>query len=194
MTRRRLGAAAAACAVLAACAHVPAPPGDVDRFEGRLSVQVTGDSERSFSAGFELAGSAEEGRMVLTTPLGMQAAQADWSAQSVRLRSGRGERFFPDLDSLSREALGESMPLPLGAMFDWLHGRPWARAVSVERRGGFEQLGWAVDVSRRAEGWVLAQRLGPPVVTVSVKLDEVQGAADRVGARPDTPGRAGEGR
>ncbi|HSV71823.1 MAG TPA: outer membrane lipoprotein LolB [Methylibium sp.] len=157
---------AAAGLVVAACASLP-PPGE--RFEGRIAVQVAGDARRSFSAGFELAGSATRGRLVLTTPLGTGAAEADWSAERVRLRSGGGERLYPDLDSLSYDALGESVPI--SALFDWLRGRPWAGAGSAPTPAGFEQLGWSVDLSRRTEGWVLAQRSAPPAVTVRVKLD-----------------------
>jgi hypothetical protein len=39
------------------------------------------------------------------------------------------------------------------------------------RPAGFEQLGWAVDVSRLAAGSVEARRATPPVVTVRARLD-----------------------
>jgi outer membrane lipoprotein LolB len=178
VTGGRLWAAASLCGVLMGCAHVAEPLAGVDRFEGRLSVQVANDSERSFTAGFQLSGSAERGRLLLTTPLGTQAAQADWSAQAVRLSASDGDRTYADLDSLSREILGEVVPL--AAMFDWLHGRPWPSAPSQVRPGGFEQLGWLVDVSRRDQGWLMAQRSAPPMVTIRVKLD----ASGDVMARP----------
>ena len=91
---------------LGGCAHRADPPPGGAHFEGRLSVQVAGDAQRSFSAGFELVGTETLGRLVLTTPIGTQAAQADWSPQQVRLRVGGGERFYPDLESLAHEALG----------------------------------------------------------------------------------------
>jgi outer membrane lipoprotein LolB len=197
-----------AAVFLGGCAHRADPLAGVPHFEGRLSVQVAGDAQRSFSAGFELAGTETLGRLVLTTPIGTQAAQADWSPQQVRLRVGGGERLYPDLESLARDALGgrigeepaaaagvpaaptETLPtqppaggigardegssgaLPLAALFDWLRGRPWPRAASQERPGGFEQLGWTVDLSRRTEGWLLARRLAAPEVTVRLRLDE----------------------
>lgn len=191
------------------CAHHPDPLTGAARFEGRLSVQVAGDAQRSFSAGFELVGSERLGRLVLTTPIGTRAAQADWSPQQVRLRAGGGERLYPDLESLARDVLdgrmeaglatparsapvpptrtlplkppvggidgrkeGVAAALPLAALFDWLRGRPWPRAESQARPDGFEQLGWVVDLSRRAEGWLLARREEAPEVTVRVRLDE----------------------
>jgi hypothetical protein len=62
----------------------------------------------------------------------------------------QGTRRFADLDALTREVLGESVPLE--AWFDWLHGRPWPGAASTPEPGGagFGQLGWAVDLSRFA--------------------------------------------
>ncbi len=132
-------------------------------------MKVEGDSDRSFNAAFELAGSPERGSLALSTPLGTQVARADWSAGEVRLRSREGERSYPDLDSLSEDALGERVPLV--ALFDWLRGRPWPGATSVARAQGFVQLGWDVDLSRYGEGWVLAQRGMPPQVTVRARLD-----------------------
>ncbi len=164
-------AGAALCALgLAGCASLapPAAPGS-ERLAGRLSVQVENDAARSFNAAFELLGSAERGSLALTTPLGTQVAQADWSPQQVRLRSGDGERLYPDLDSLAVDALGERVPL--AALFDWLRGRPWPAAAHETGAKGFAQLGWQIDLSRQAEGWVQARRAAPPVVTVRAKLD-----------------------
>ncbi len=168
MSRACRGAALALAALLAACASLPPPPGE--RFEGRIAVRVEGDAQRSFSAGFELAGSSDSGRLVLTTPLGSQAAVADWSAGRARLRSGGEERIYPDLDSLAQEALGEAVPL--AALYDWLRGSAWPGAESRATPAGFEQLGWRVDLSRRAEGWVIAQRDAPLPVSVRIKLEE----------------------
>lgn len=168
MTRVCRGAAALVAALLAACASLPPPPGE--RFEGRIAVRVEGDAQRSFSAGFELAGSSDSGRLVLTTPLGNQAAVADWAAGRARLSSGGEERLYPDLDSLAQDVLGEAVPL--AALHDWLRGRAWPGAESRGTPAGFEQLGWNVDLSRRAEGWVIAQRSAPPPVSVRIKLEE----------------------
>jgi len=61
--------------------------------------------------------------------------------------------------------------LSRSALFDWLRGRPWPGAASTAAPGGFEQLGWQVDVSQQREGTVHARRLSEPVVTVQVRLD-----------------------
>lgn len=168
MRRRALVALAVAGAWLAGCASV-APPIGGERLAGRLSVRVDGDAARAFHAAFELEGSAQAGRLSLTTPLGTQVARADWTPQQVRLRSSEGERVYADLESLAADALGERVPL--AALFDWLHGRPWPDAASAPQPQGFVQLGWVVDVSRRAEGWVEARRIELPVVSVRAKLD-----------------------
>jgi outer membrane lipoprotein LolB len=170
-------AAIAAAAFLAGCAvPVPAPEsigGNV--LSGRLSVQVDAAAStpaRSLSAAFELRGDPVVGRLDLSTPLGSVLAQARWSPQHVVLKTPRGETEFADLDALTREALGES--LPVAALFDWLQGRPWPGAPS--RAGNppgddFEQLGWTVNLARFDDALVSARRDAPPPVTVRIKLD-----------------------
>jgi outer membrane lipoprotein LolB len=162
-------ACVATAAALLGCA-TPPPPLEGEQLSGRLSMRVDGDATRSFQAGFELAGTPERGRLLLTTPIGTQVAQAEWSPSEVRLVSSDGVRVYPDLESLAVDALGERVPL--AALFDWLNGRPWGGAASTPTPpSGFEQLGWQVDLARRAEGWVEARRVAPPVVTVRAKLD-----------------------
>lgn len=163
-------AAGALAIALSACSTLPATDRPGERLAGRLSVKVDGDAARSFSAAFELNGSADRGEMALTTPLGTQVARADWSAERVRLQTQEGERFYADLDSLAADALGERVPL--AALFDWLRGRPWRGAPSSPIASGFEQLGWAVDVSRVGAGSIEARRAALPVVTVRARLDD----------------------
>lgn len=147
-------------------------PGET--FIGRLSVRVERDGAtpaRSLSAAFELRGDPNAGRLDLSTPLGSVLAQARWSPARVVLATPRGETDFADLDALTREVLGES--LPIAALFDWLRGRPWSGATSTPSApgSGFEQLGWAVDLARFDEALVAARRESPPPVTVRIKLD-----------------------
>ena len=109
------------------------------------------------------------------------------------LTTPRETRRFASLDELTREALGESVPIE--AWFDWLRGRPWtgapsapvgaaavapvdvAAAASFERTPGgpapgFRQLGWRVDMSQFTAGTIAATREAPaPVVTVRIRLD-----------------------
>lgn len=177
ISRRRGCVALLAAALLAGCAQFRPPGGQpppTDRFEGRLAVQIDGDSDRSFSAGFELQGDADRGELRLNGPLGTGAAQARWAPSlGAELQSGGQTRYFTDLDALATEALGE--PVPLAALFDWLRGRAWSARPSGSRGDGgpgFDQLGWRIDTSRQADGLLVARRLTPlPMVTVRVRLD-----------------------
>lgn len=166
-------AAWALVALLAACTTVPPATGSADALAGRLSVKVdanAGAAARSVSASFELQGDAQVGRLSLATPLGSTLAQARWEPGTVALVTPQGERRYPDLGALTAEVLGES--LPVGALFDWLRGRPWPGAPSVESgSAGFAQLGWDVDLSRFDEAWVVATRKQAPAVVVRAKLD-----------------------
>lgn len=162
-------AAIVAAAMLGACATKPPLAAlEGDRFSGRLAVKVEGDASKSMSASFELEGGPQRGRLSLTTPLGTQVAQARWAPGEVVLAGSGGERVYGDLDELSRDALGESVPLV--ALFDWLRGRPWAGAPSRETTTGFEQLGWQIDRQRADEGLIVVTRQ-VPAVTLRVKLD-----------------------
>ena len=162
--------------LVTACASVPTAPTSGDALSGRLAVKVdawNGAAARSVSAAFELQGDPKTGRLNLSTPLGSVLAQARWSPGSVVLVTPQGERQFADLDDLTGEVLGESLPVP--ALFDWLRGRPWPGAPSTTTappaEPGFEQLGWTVSLARFDEAWVVATRTQPPVVTVRAKLD-----------------------
>jgi len=162
--------------LLAACASVPTAPTSGDALSGRLAVKVdawNGAAGRTVSAAFELQGDPTIGHLNLSTPLGSVLAQARWSPGSVVLVTPQGERRFSDLDDLTGEVLGESLPVP--ALFDWLRGRPWpgarSTATTPPAEPGFEQLGWTVSLSRFDEALVVATRRQPPVVTVRAKLD-----------------------
>ena len=112
------------------------------------------------------------------------------------LTTPRETRRFASLDELTREALGESVPIE--AWFDWLRGRPWPGAPSApvgaaavapvgcrgraSRRApsassatpapGFRQLGWRVDLAQFDAGTIAATRETPaPVVSVRIRLD-----------------------
>jgi len=169
-------AALGSALVLAACAVVPPAPVAGDTLSGRLAVKVdgvNGAATRSVSAAFELQGDPRAGRLDLSTPLGSVLAQARWAPGSVVLVTPQGERQFTDLDALTGEVLGES--LPVAALFDWLRGRPWAGAPStvnvLPASAGFEQLGWSVDLARFADAWVIATRRAAPTVVVRAKVD-----------------------
>lgn len=167
--------AAASLFLLAGCSTLTSThPGQDEVVSGKLSVQIEAAHDapaRNVSAAFDLHGGAEHGAMQLSSPLGTIMAEARWRPGEVLLKSADGEKRFADLPSLASEVLGE--PMPLGALFDWLRGRPWAGAPSrplAPPAVGFEQLGWTVGLERLGEGWIVARRSAPPVVTVRAKL------------------------
>jgi outer membrane lipoprotein LolB len=175
--RSLLSAAAAALAgmLLAACAARP-PLAGGETLSGRISVRVEASGNqpmRNVTAAFELRGNAESGELQLATPLGTVLATASWSPGKATLATADSNTDFSDLDALAYAALGEN--LPLRALPDWLHGRPWAGATSAPTAppldAGFEQLGWTVSLARFNEGWLLARREAPPAVTVRARLD-----------------------
>lgn len=177
MTGRRRWLAAAlsaglSAALLGGCAQAPrsiAP----DTLAGRLAVQVDAFNEqpaRSFSAAFELQGNAERGTLQLTSPLGNVLARAQWMPGQALLQTAQGESRDASLDALSQRMLGE--PMPLAALVEWLHGRPWAGAPVQRLSDGFEQLGWRIDLSRFADGVLAAQRPQQPAIGVRARLDQ----------------------
>ncbi|MEF7614947.1 outer membrane lipoprotein LolB [Aquincola sp. MAHUQ-54] len=163
-----------ALAWLAGCATLRDDAGSDGSISGRLAVQIAEPADRpgdarNVSAQFELRGDAALGELNLSGPLGNTLAQARWQQGQAELLTTQGTRRFDSLDAMSQEMLGE--PLPLAALIEWLRGRPWAAAVSHANDAGFEQLGWQIDLSRYAEGWLTARRAQPPATTVRVRLD-----------------------
>ncbi len=164
LARRRCLAllAAGAAAVVAGCAQPPraapdAPPRS-DLWSGRLAVQVEGDTARSFSAGFTLAGSAEAGQLLLYSPLGNALAELRWTAQGAVLENRDGRRESASLRQLAQELAG--VELPLEALFAWLHGE------------AMPAPGWQVDLSRLADGRLAAVRHAPaPQATLRLMLE-----------------------
>jgi outer membrane lipoprotein LolB len=166
-----------AAALLTSCAAVrpPEPPGAAPWTSGRISVRIEAGTEqaaRGVSAAFELRGDGDSGELRLSSPLGVQLAQARWAPGVALLDTPQGEQRYATLDDLSRQALGEA--LPLAALPDWLNGRPWSGASHVIAEAGFEQLGWQVLLSGRSSGLIEARRAAPPEVTVRVRLDHPQ--------------------
>ena len=166
----RATALLAALTLLGACAMLP--PRTAPDLAGRLALRVAasdGAGARNVSTGFELRGDAQAGELTLTTPIGSTTAQARWRPGAAELITAEGTRRFADLDALAQELLGEA--LPLMALIDWLRGRPWPGAPSLASAGGFEQLGWRIDLSHFAEGWVAAARERAPAIAVRALLE-----------------------
>ena len=166
--RLRHLAGAGLAALLSACASLPeAQP----TLSGRLVVSVAASADgpaKGFNAAFDLLGDAQRGRLDLSTPLGPRLGTASWAPGEAVLDDGRTARRYPDLGSLAQDLLGERMPLQ--ALPDWLRGRPWSGAAHTVTADGFDQLGWALDTSRLADGLLLASRAAAPAMTLRVRL------------------------
>lgn len=159
---------------LAGCAQLPQsqPIPNEARLSGRLSVTVAGNAHSRGTGGaasFELFGGPQAGRLELTSPLGSLVARASWQPGSVTLQTPNDERNFDDLDALTRELLGE--PVPVAALFDWLSARPWPAAPHQKTAAGFEQLGWRIEPKLPA---LVATRLAEPTVTLRARLESGQ--------------------
>lgn len=163
MTRRTfLLAAASACLALPVLMTGCAAPARGllagGRWSGRLALQVEGDAQRSFTAGFDLRGSPSEGELELTTPVGSTAALLRWAPGSARLWTpGQPERHAASLDALVAEGVGA--PLPVAALFDWLAG------IATEAEG------WQADLSQRDQGRLRARKLTAPAADLRLVLD-----------------------
>lgn len=132
-------------------------------WHGRLAVQVEADAAhtpaQSFSAGFELTGSALAGELTLYTPLGNTAAALTWSPQTAVLRTNGDVRYFDSLESLIKQAVGTE--IPVAALFAWLSGDNLIVA------------GWHADLSQQANGKITARRTEPlPQAELRLVLDK----------------------
>ncbi|WP_180682621.1 lipoprotein insertase outer membrane protein LolB [Tepidicella baoligensis] len=140
------------CAVLLTGCAVPPPPlrdasFPSDRWTGRLALQIDSDPPQHFSAGFELSGQAAQGELRLVSPLGQVVASARWTSEAAWLQRGNDQQRYADMNDLTAAVTGTA--LPLEPLFRWLRGE----AAEVE--------GWQADLSRHAEGRLLARRLQP---------------------------------
>lgn len=136
---------------LAGCA-VPRPPqadrvGEASAWSGRLALRVESNPPQSLNANFDLRGSAESGELVLATPLGSTLARMEWSPGRATLVSANETRRFASVGDMVAQLTGT--PVPVGALFEWMAGRP----VAVD--------GWQADLSTHAQGRLQARRSAP---------------------------------
>lgn len=127
-------------------------------WSGRLALQLQSTPPQNWSASFELQGSAEQGQMVLLSPLGTTLAKLSWSPRSALLEQGTDKTESSNLQSLSQKLTGTD--LPIHAIFEWLQGH----ATSAR--------GWDVDLSALNEGRLSARRMAPaPEAQLRILLD-----------------------
>ena len=147
--------AALALALLAGCASPPRAVGPVDPvtgpWSGRLALQVEDQASQSFSASFELKGTARSGELALFNPLGGTLAVLAWQPGVATLNSNGQARQFDSVDALLAHVTGSA--IPVAALFDWLRG------IDTPVPG------WRADLSQLVEGRVAAKRLDPPPQT-----------------------------
>jgi outer membrane lipoprotein LolB len=120
-------------------------------WRGRLAVRIASEPAQvelqSLSAGFELSGNPQIGRLILYTPLGTTAAALSWNSQDAILQSNGVNRNFESLNALIKETLGTE--IPVAALFAWLAGDE------------LPMTGWSVDLSQHATGRITARRSAP---------------------------------
>jgi len=146
---------------LSACALPPRAPDAAGQpyWNGRLGLQVDGDKPQSFSAGFELRGAPQAGELSLYSPLGATLAQLRWAPGMAELQADGQRRQYPSIEALTQEATGTALPLP--ALFAWLDGKP------------AEVPGWQADLSRIADGRLVARRSEPlPTAELRIVLQQ----------------------
>ena len=152
VARWRLAAPLLAALWLGGCATPPRPAGPSDAqagpWIGRLALQVEDNQSQSFSAGFQLKGTAGAGELALFNPLGGTIAVLSWGPGAAVLRSNGQAREFESVDALVAHATGSA--IPVAALFDWLRG------------ANTPVPGWQADLSQLGQGRLRAQRLQPP--------------------------------
>ncbi|MDX9844529.1 MAG: lipoprotein insertase outer membrane protein LolB [Aquabacterium sp.] len=173
----RLGLLGLACA-LSGCGHlaaVPHPPADAPgttasstnegsprlALQGQLSIKLQAWQDlpaKGLSLGFFFSGHTDQGLLDLMTPLGTLMAQVGWHADEAWVVSQEGRQTYADLDELSRQTLGEA--LPLRSLVHWMQGQPDPTQPSTpdDQPGVFEQAGWRIDTRELGEQRIQATR------------------------------------
>ncbi len=114
-------------------------------------------SKQSFASAFELQGNAQQGNMLLLTPLGTMAAAVSWTTTAATLQTGGERREFEDLKQLIEHVLGT--PVPVTALFAWLDGQD------------VRSDGWEVNLALWSQGKITAhRRLPAPAAELRVVL------------------------
>lgn len=139
--------------MLTSCAtRIMVPSSASAYWSGRLALQIKSDPVQQMSAGFELQGSAEQGELILFSPIGTTLAKLNWTPQIAWIEQNGQRKHGANLQAMTEQLTGTS--LPISAMFQWLAGREQAAP------------GWQVDLSTHPEGRLTAQRKTPQPETV----------------------------
>ena len=137
--------------LIAGCAHKTGATAFNDAqkafWTGRIGLQIESEPPQSFFASFELKGQAEQGELMLTSPIGSTLAVMRWGPGEAVLESGGQLKRFDSVDTLLERSTGAA--IPVSALFDWLNGK----STSLN--------GWTADLSQQATGRVEAVRAAP---------------------------------
>jgi outer membrane lipoprotein LolB len=157
--RSWLGLLSVSLLSLTGCATPRPQPADTTAFwSGRLALQLQSTPPQNWSASFELQGSAEQGQLVLLSPIGTTLARLSWTPQSALLEQGQDKTASNSLQSLSQRLTGTD--LPIAALFEWLAGN------------AADAPGWQVDLSAHSQGRLTARRNTPaPETVLRILLD-----------------------
>lgn len=127
-------------------------------WSGRISLQIQSEPAQAFFAGFELTGSAQQGDLTLTNPLGSVLSVMRWTPSEAVLVSGANTQRFASVDELLAQTTGAAVPI--AALFDWLRGKN----TSLN--------GWTANLSQHATGRIQATRTAPaPQADLRIVLD-----------------------
>ena len=154
-----MGALLAGCATPSRMAKpLNAEQTNSQEWQGRISVQVLGDSPTSMSASFLLRGNPKHGELDLYSPLGTTLGALQWTPNMVQLSDGGKHQYFNSLAELTEKATGAA--LPIEAIFAWLQGQ------------AVDATGWQADLANVSRGAISARRTDPaPEVTLRIQLD-----------------------
>jgi outer membrane lipoprotein LolB len=171
-------ALAAALSVLAGCATAPrstavvAPYQETLELTGRIAISFTRDGKKeALNGNFNWQQNPARTDVSLNSPTGQTMAKITVTPTAATLQqSGEPARTAPDLDSLTRQTLGWT--LPVSGLRDWLQG--YATDSDGKRDGWkIDYLGWqdeaaAVPQPRRIDVTRLA--LGQQVDEMSIRI------------------------
>lgn len=172
MRRRSLMACLLSATVLgAACAHKTKARGPNDPqngeqttappayWAGRISLQIQSEPPQAFYASFELKGQADDGELVLISPLGSILGMMRWTSLEATLEQGGNIRRFASTAELLAQATGAAVPV--SALFDWLAG------INTTAPG------WVANLSQQDNGRISAKRSFPaPQAQLRIVLDK----------------------
>ena len=143
--------------VMPACAVLPPLDQGLQadfRLRGKIGVRDRSSTEQSFSASFDWVQAGDAFAIELWGPLGQGRTRLAGNDETLTVTDARGVTLAGESpEALMQRHLGWSAPV--NVLQHWIRGRlaPGSRANALDHDPaghltGFEQLGWAVELSR----------------------------------------------